>query len=174
MGSSKFNLYAGVVIGSLLVFLLLGFFSELIYVGRGHDEHAALAFAVEVEDAAGGHEEAATDWAALVAAADLAKGQKLFKKCGACHKVEDGVNGVGPNLWGVVGRDIASAAGYAYSDTLTGLDGNWNLDTLQAFLEAPKKYAPGTKMSFGLAVIVVNFRLELPIIFSNPLQVGAL
>ena len=149
MDSSKVNMYAGTIIGALLFFLLLGFFSEMIFIGRGHDEHAPLAFAVEIEQAEGGHEAAAVDWAALVAAADPAKGQKLFGKCKACHKVEDGVNGVGPTLWGVVDRDIASVAGYAYSDTLTGLDGNWNLDTLQAFLEAPKKYAPGTKMSFG-------------------------
>ena len=149
MDSFKINMYVGTLIGALLVFLLLGFFSDLIFVARGHDEHAALAFAVEIEEAEGGHGEAAIDWAALVAAADMARGQKLFGKCKACHKVEDGVNGVGPSLWGVVDRDIASVAAYAYSDTLTGLDGNWNLDTLQAFLEAPKKYAPGTKMSFG-------------------------
>ena len=149
MNSHKMNMYAGTIIGSLLLFLLLGFFSDLIFVGRGHPEHEVQAFAVEIEEAEGGDEQAGIDWAALVAAADPAEGEKLFKKCKACHKVEDGVNGVGPHLWGVVDRDIASVAGYAYSDTLTGMDGSWNLDTLQAFLEAPKTYAPGTKMSFG-------------------------
>jgi cytochrome c2 len=148
MNSTKVNMYVGTIIGSLLFFLLLGFFSELIYVGRGHPEHEALAFAIEIEAEAEEAEEAGTDFAALVAAAELAKGEKLFSKCKACHKVEDGANGVGPHLWGVVGRDIASVAGFSYSDTLAGIDGNWDLETLQAFLEAPKAFAPGTKMAF--------------------------
>ena len=144
MNSHNVNMYVGTIIGSLLLFLLFGFFSGLIFVGRGQPEHEVQAFAVEIEEAEGGDEQAGIDWAALVAAADPAKGEKLFKKCKACHKIEDGVNGVGPHLWGVVDRDIASVAGYAYSDTLTGMDGSWNLDTLQAFLETPKTYAPGT------------------------------
>ena len=150
MNAHNVNIFIMTTIASLLVFLLFNFASDMIFVGRGHPEREALAFAVEIEEAEGVLEEAATiDWAALVVAADMAKGQKLFGKCKACHKVEDGVNGVGPSLWGVVDRDIASVAGYSYSDTLTGLDGNWTMDALQAFLEAPKKYAPGTKMSFG-------------------------
>ncbi len=150
MNSHKINMYAGAIIGSLLFFLLLGFFAEMIFVGRGEPEHGPLAFAVEIEaDAGGGDEEAAVDWAALVAAADVAKGQKLFRKCSACHKVEDGVNGVGPSLWGVVGRDIASIADYAYSDALTGLDGDWTLEELSGFLASPKKFVRGTKMAFG-------------------------
>jgi cytochrome c len=151
MNAHKFNMYAGAVIGSLLVFLLLSFFSELIYVGRGHSEHETLAFAIEAEEAevTGGDAEAAVDWAALVQGADTANGEKIFGKCKACHKLEEGKNGVGPTLWGVVGRDIASTADYSYSDALTGIDGNWGLEHLSNFIESPKSYAPGTKMSFS-------------------------
>ena len=150
MNSQKINMFASAIIGSLLFFLLLGFFSELIF-GGGHEEGELLAYAVEVEEAesGGGDEEMAIDWSALVAAADVAAGEKLYSRCKACHKLTDGTNGVGPFLWGVVGRDIGAVAGYNYSDALTGLDGDWNLENLQAFLESPKKFAPGTKMSFG-------------------------
>jgi cytochrome c len=151
MNSHKLNMYAGAAIGSLLFFLLLGFFSDLIYVGRGHSEHEALAFAVDIEETAaeGSEAEAFVDWAALVAAADPAKGEKVFGKCKACHQVADGANGVGPTLWGVVGRDIAATDGYSYSDALTGMDGDWDLEHLSDFLDAPKAYAPGTKMGFA-------------------------
>jgi cytochrome c2 len=150
MNSHKVNMYVGAVIGSLLFFLLLNFFSEQIYVGRGHPEHEPLAFAVAVEEPAGGETDAAAvDYAALVAQADPANGEKIFGKCKACHQVADGANGVGPFLWGVVGRKIASAPGYSYSDALAGIDGNWDLQHLTEFLESPKAYAPGTKMSFA-------------------------
>ncbi|MFQ5565955.1 MAG: c-type cytochrome [Paracoccaceae bacterium] len=151
MNSHKVNMYVGTIIGSLLFFLLLGFFSELIYVGRGHSEHDPLAFAIEVEEEAAETAEAeedTVDFAALVAAADPAAGEKLFSKCKACHKVEDGANGVGPFLWGVVGRPIGSVAGFKYSDSLANHGGDWSLENLLGFLEAPKTWAPGTKMAF--------------------------
>ena len=149
MNSHKVNMYVGTIIGALLVFLLLGFFSELIFVGRGPDEHAALAFAVEIEEDAGDTEEAAVDVAALIAAADVARGERLFGRCKACHKLTDGANGVGPFLWGVVGRQIGTAPGYNFSTEMANHGGNWSLDNLLGFLEAPKKWAPGTKMSFA-------------------------
>ena len=148
MDSFKINMYVGTLIGALLVFLLLGFFSDLIFVGRGHDEHAALAFAIEIEVEAGDTEEVAVDVAALIAAADVARGEKLFGKCKACHKLTDGKNGVGPFLWGVVGRPIGTVPGFKYSDRIASHGGNWSLDNLLGFLEAPKKWAPGTKMAF--------------------------
>ena len=112
MNSSKLNMYAAGIIGSLLIFMLLGFFSDLIFSGGHEEEEGPLAYAVEVEDGGEVEETAeAIDWAALVATADPAKGEKLFGKCKACHKVQDGVNGVGPSLWGVVGRGIATVAG---------------------------------------------------------------
>ncbi len=154
MNYNKVNMYVGTIIGSLLIFLLLGFFSELIFVGRGEPEHAALAFAIEIEVETGEAEEAAVDVAALIAAADVAKGEKLFSKCKACHKLADGANGVGPFLWGIVGRPIGTAPGFKYSDGMADHGGNWSLDNLLGFLETPKTWAPGTKMAFkGLPMI---------------------
>ena len=85
----------------------------------------------------------------LIEAADSAKGEKVFNKCKSCHKVEDGANALGPHLWGVVGRDIGSVAGFGYSGILTELPGNWDLAALDAFLTNPKGYANGTKMAFA-------------------------
>lgn len=86
-------------------------------------------------------------------AGDAAKGEKVFRKCKACHAVGDGAaNKAGPVLNGIVGRAIASVDGFAYSKTLTamGEDGRtWTPQELAGFLEKPKTYAKGTKMSFA-------------------------
>lgn len=142
----------GALCGALLAFLLLNWLAEIIYApGGGHGEHAEAAYVIEVEgaEAAGAEEPAeAIDMVALVASADMAKGEKLFSKCKACHKVEAGANGTGPTLFGVVDRDIGSIEGYRYSSIMTELEGNWTPDALGEFLHKPKNFAPGTKMVF--------------------------
>ena len=87
--------------------------------------------------------------AALLAAADPARGQVVAKKCAACHSFEQGgPNKVGPNLWDIVGRQPGVHEGYAFSDAIKGLGKPWGYDELDAYLTAPKAYAPGTKMTF--------------------------
>lgn len=89
------------------------------------------------------------DISALIAAADLAKGKQSAKKCQACHTFDKGAaNKVGPNLWDVVGRKIASID-FNYSNALKGKPGAWTYAELDAYLTSPKAYAPGTKMSFA-------------------------
>jgi cytochrome c2 len=80
----------------------------------------------------------------------LAAGEKAFKACKACHSIEKGgKNGTGPNLWGVLGRAAASVEGFTYSEALTGLAGRpWDEAALAAFLENPKTYAKGNKMTY--------------------------
>ncbi|MEM9735771.1 MAG: c-type cytochrome, partial [Pseudomonadota bacterium] len=138
-------------VGALLVFMLLGFMSGQIYGTRGgHHGPEELAFALEIEEAVVEEEEdEAVDYQALLASVDLGEGEKFFKKCASCHKVADGENGVGPHLYGVVGRDIGSVGDYAYSSTLSGLDGNWTLTALDGFLANPKGWAPGTSMGYA-------------------------
>ncbi|MFN3207873.1 MAG: c-type cytochrome [Roseovarius sp.] len=109
------------------------------------EEAAAEGEATEEEAAAGGEGSA---FAELVAAADVADGEKAFRKCAACHKADSEDNGVGPHLVGVVGRDIGGVDGFNYSDALAGLDGAWTVDELNAWLEDPKGYAPGNKMAY--------------------------
>ena len=85
-----------------------------------------------------------------MAGADAEAGAKQFKSCKGCHSInEGGPSGTGPNLWGVVGRDIASAEGFGYSDALTEKEGNWDWDALNAFLTKPSAYAKNTKMKYN-------------------------
>lgn len=83
---------------------------------------------------------------------DAAAGEKVFRKCQACHAVGDGAeNKVGPVLNGVVNRAVAAVEGFAYSKALTSLadEGRtWTPEELSAFLEKPRDYAKGTKMAF--------------------------
>jgi cytochrome c len=87
----------------------------------------------------------------LLAAADPAAGEKVVRKCTSCHTVEEGgANRIGPNLWNLVDRPIASAQGYAYSKGLQEKSGEaWSYENLDGFLAKPKDWAPGTKMSFA-------------------------
>ncbi len=87
----------------------------------------------------------------LLASADPAKGEAVFKKCASCHTVNSGgANGIGPNLFGIVGKPIGKhAAGFAYSPDLSGHGGNWDFAALNDWLKSPKKFAAGTKMTFA-------------------------
>ncbi|WP_298259912.1 cytochrome c family protein [uncultured Litoreibacter sp.] len=143
----------GAVCGSLLVFLLGSWVADTIYhtgeAGHGGEDHAQ-GYVVEVATADTGTEEVVEeiDFASLMAEANAEKGAKVFSKCKACHKVEEGKHGTGPSLFGIVDKDIAAADGYGYSDVLIGMDGTWTVDALSGFIENPKAYAPGTKMGF--------------------------
>ena len=86
---------------------------------------------------------------ALVASADAGKGEKVFRKCSACHKLEEGANGTGPYLYGVVDRPVAAAAGFGYSAAMQSHGGNWTPEELDAFIANPKGYIQGTSMSFA-------------------------
>jgi cytochrome c len=85
----------------------------------------------------------------LMASADVGKGARVYKKCAACHKLEAGENATGPYLYGVVGRPKAAADGFGYSGALAAMSGDWTPENLDAFLERPSAYVPGTTMSFS-------------------------
>jgi cytochrome c len=86
-----------------------------------------------------------------LAKADPAKGAQTFNKCMACHNADKGgPNQLGPNLWGVVGLPIAEdRGGFAFSDALKKVGGNWDWDKLSKWLTSPRNFAPGTKMTFA-------------------------
>ena len=133
----------------------LAAFGKLEHAHHERVVHYAVA-GLEQDDATGGDgaasaeaDEPAMSLAALLADADPAKGQKVFKKCAACHTVDDGgKNKVGPNLWNIVNRPIASHEGFNYSDAMAELEGAWDFERLSAFIADPKGNVPGTKMAF--------------------------
>jgi cytochrome c len=88
--------------------------------------------------------------AELLPQADIAKGEKAFKKCKACHTVDQGgKKKTGPNLYGIVGAPVAAVDGYKYSKPLVALGGTWSVDQLDMFLTKPKALVKGTKMTFA-------------------------
>ena len=85
-----------------------------------------------------------------LALASIETGQKLSKKCTACHSLKSGgPNGVGPTLWNIVNAPKANIDDYSYSSALLSIGGNWTVQDLNMWLKSPKKYAPGNKMSFA-------------------------
>ncbi|NIJ38346.1 cytochrome c [Sphingopyxis panaciterrae] len=79
-----------------------------------------------------------------------AMGEQVFKRCMACHTIDaGGRNGIGPNLHGIVGRAVASHEGFSYSGAMKAKGGAWDEAALDAFLEAPMKAVPGTRMAFA-------------------------
>jgi len=86
----------------------------------------------------------------LLAKADAKKGEADAKICATCHNFDKGGGAkIGPDLWGVVGRPVASAAGFAYSDSIKSVGGDWSYAKLNDWISNPKGMAAGTKMAFA-------------------------
>ena len=145
----------GAVLGTLLFIMSVGFLAEALYHTEGGKGGGyTLAGAEEAQgDDSETTEEVAVPLATLLASADASKGEKVLKKCTACHTFEEGgANKVGPALYGIVGRELAAVDGFAYSDIFNQYNSEgrtWTYEDLNAFLLKPKDYAPGTKMSFA-------------------------
>lgn len=140
--------------GALLIFTLGNLAADMLYsTGGGHGDDHHQAYVIETDDGEDHGDAAAEEGPSLeelLAAADLGKGAKVFGKCKACHKLEDGQNATGPYLYGVVGRDVGGAAGYSsYSGSLSAVADVWTAENLDGFLENPKGFAPGTGMGFS-------------------------
>ncbi len=135
------------VCGALLILLLGKWAADVMYHDAGHGEQA---YVIDTGAEEGGDEEAVeVSFDEVLASADVGKGARVFNKCKACHKLEDGANGTGPHLYGVVGREKAAVEGFGYSDALASLEASWTPENLSGFLESPKNYAPGTTMGFS-------------------------
>ena len=141
--------------GFLFAALLLMAGVKIADVMVPHQELAENAYVIEVAETTDIAAAAPVDTGpepilALLAGADLGAGEKLSKKCSACHVFDaGGKNKVGPALWNVVNRPLGASEGYAYSDALAGFGGAWDYAALNAFLAKPKGYISGTKMNFA-------------------------
>lgn len=143
------NTIAGWVLFGCASALGLSIASGMIYHGGKPEKEG---YPVESADGAEGEGGAAAvePIANRLAKADVAKGQASFAKCAACHSItQGGANGVGPNLWAAMGKPHGHVAGFAYSDALKAVPGNWDFAAMDAWLASPRKYAAGTKMTFA-------------------------
>ena len=150
------NLESNKIIASILlsglIAMLCSFFTDILYKAD-HSPHMR-GYQVSIEESATTLESKQVPEEIVIAdimkSADYDKGKALSKKCTSCHSLnKDGPNKVGPNLWNIINSDIASRTDYTYSKALTAIEGNWNYDAMYKFLNSPRKYAPGTKMSFA-------------------------
>jgi len=128
-----------------------GVISRIIYQVEVPEEQAYPIAVAEAEaDAEAAPAEEAPPIALRLASADASAGETSARACAACHTFEEGgANRIGPNLWGVVGRDIAAVDGFSYSDALASMEGGWDYESLDAFVANPREWAPGTKMSYA-------------------------
>ncbi len=151
MDSMEFNkIFAAILVAGIIA-ALTGFISKRLV---HPEELKEAAYHIEgVEDGAGSgpaKEKLAEPILAMIGAADIGKGEKIAKACASCHTFDKGgANGVGPNLYGIVGANKQAHAGFSYSGSLNAQGGDvWTMAEMNKFLWKPKKYAPDTKMNF--------------------------
>lgn len=151
----KTTLYAGAFLAVAVMVMTFSIISD----GLFHSETPE-TFGYEIAEASGSAPAAGSDGPAEIASiaphlasADAAAGEKVFKKCAACHNVADGAaNKVGPNLWSILGAAPAQKAEFKYSSAMVayGETGEpWSFESLNKFLLKPKNYIKGTSMGFA-------------------------
>lgn len=155
MGDLFWNKIAGAVLAVLLVVMGLRTLGEELFHAEAPEE---FGYPVDLAalDMAGGEEEeeeGPVDFGLLLASADVSAGERVARRCASCHTFEQGGrNGTGPNLWGVMGADVASTEGFTYSTAMNEYaEGGteWMYQNMYDYLENPRQYVPGTAMSFA-------------------------
>ena len=153
MDSFEINkIIAAVLLVALLVIGIGKVSNILFYV----EKPKTPGYAVEVEQASGSSitttevVEKVVDIAALMALGDVASGEKIFKKCAACHSInKGGKHKIGPALYNVVGRKVGGVEDYKYSKALVAYEKEWTFEELNGFLIKPAKHIKGTKMAYA-------------------------
>jgi cytochrome c len=133
---------------ALLIFLLGNWVSEFIY--EPHVEHESAGYVIDTgETDADAEPEVELAFADIWATADVSAGERKWSSCRACHSLEEGRNGVGPSLHGVVGRSINAIEGFNYTGALSQMGDTWTPEAIYDFIVNPRVAAPGTAMSFS-------------------------
>jgi cytochrome c len=152
-GDLKWNKIMGAGLATVFVILMVREGSAFIYHNEAPEK---MGYFVDApEEAAGGPAEVVLppDWGTVLPTADIAAGEAAFARCRSCHTVTPGgADGIGPNLYGVLGGPVMHRPGFAYSDAMAAHKAEaptWGLDQIDQFLTAPGRYVPGTKMSFA-------------------------
>jgi cytochrome c len=152
MNSFELNKILGALLGTCLILLAVHIASGAIF---STPAPAKPGYDIAVKEEKPGQQEAGKKPAAvpietLLASASAEHGAQVAKQCGACHNFQEGQGTkTGPDLYGVVGRKIASVAGFNYSAALKAVDGTWTFDALNKWITDPRADVPGTAMLFA-------------------------
>ncbi len=156
MSGFEINKILASIIVAIIIFVIIGLVGNFV-VKINYDESQITAYNIDIhETSADSSTQTSTNdkmvesISLLLAGASLEQGEKIFKKCGACHNYKkDGKSKIGPNLWDLINRQKASVSGFAYSKALSDYGGKWTFEELNEFLYKPKEYISGTKMNFA-------------------------
>jgi cytochrome c len=155
MDSFEYNKLIGAFLGAVFVVFSVGIVSDAIFAAPHPEKEGFIIEAAEPEAGAAGEAASAEEPIAVrLATADPVAGEAVHKKCTACHTTEKGgPNKVGPNLWDIVNRPVASHEGFAYSTPMKEFSQGgsvvWDYDHLDQFLTSPKGLVKGTAMGFA-------------------------
>ena len=145
----KFNTAAGWVLFAGIVALGSSIASSMYFHADSPESPEEPGYFIDAPEEGAG-EDAGPDLGTLLASADAAAGENVFAKCTACHTInQGGANGIGPNLYGVMGEPIGEGRGFAWSSALAEHGGEWSWENMDAWLKSPRAFASGTKMSFA-------------------------
>ena len=156
MDSFEINKIIAAVLLTVLIIIGIGKFTDYLFYVEKPEESAYKIEGLEmdvVKDSKPGSVvkvAEAVDIKALLALGDLSHGEKVFKKCTACHQIaSDGKNMIGPNLWGVIGRTSGSISDYKYSKAMIAHGKEWSFEEMNSYLIKPQAHIKGTKMAFA-------------------------
>lgn len=152
MNSLELNKVFAAVLTAGIAFMLAGQLGKVLVHGeKPHESAIRIGDPGSAPATAPAAAPALEPISGLLANASVENGQTVFNRnCGACHTAnQGGRNGVGPNLYGIVGAPHGHAEGFNYSAAIKGKQGPWNYEELNAWLAKPSAYAPGTRMAYA-------------------------
>ena len=156
MDSFEINKIIAAVLLTALIIIGIGKFTDILFHIEKPQQSAYKIEGLEVATTSVSKDDTedkvaeVVDIKALLAMGDLGHGEKVFKKCSACHQIAaDGKNMIGPNLWGVIGRTAGSVSDYKYSKAMVAYAKEWSFEEMNSYLIKPQAYIKGTKMAFA-------------------------
>ncbi len=155
MDSFEINKIIAAILLTALIVIGIGKFADIMFHVEKPKESAYKIEGIDIASTSTSNEKSekvveVVDIKVLLAMGDLGHGEKVFKKCSACHQIAaGGKNMIGPNLWSVIGRTAGSVSDYKYSKAMVAYGKEWTFEEMNAYLIKPQAYIKGTKMAFA-------------------------